>query len=62
MFSVYEDIIQLKPEDIDRIGSLHARQVAWEYNSLDNNYTWINNELKFHTCTSDEISKFGTTV
>jgi hypothetical protein len=62
MFSVYEVKTFIKPNDLDRIGSFHAWELSYEYNSLENIFTESLSKLKLHTCTAEEITKFGSTV
>ncbi len=56
MYSVFdEQENQLKPKDIDRLGTLKAINLEFEYNSVYNNFTYSERELKFHICTVDDI-------
>jgi hypothetical protein len=56
MYGVFdEQENQLKPKDIDRLGTLKAINLEFEYNSVYNNFTFSERELKFHICSADDI-------
>jgi hypothetical protein len=62
MFSVFEAVNIEKPPDIDRIGTLRVINYDYDYSSVSNNFTYSERELNFHTCTTDDIDKFGQTA
>ena len=62
MFTVFYYNTKDIPNDIDRIGTFQVFNEQYLWNPHYGNLTNISTEIKFHSCSRNDIKKFGETA